>query len=49
MLGLDPDLGVAANPPFEMDNRSKRSMVLDLGTVEGGRPRANYLPPQTFS
>ena len=35
MLGLDPDLGVAANPPFEMDNRSKRSIVLDLATTEG--------------
>ncbi|OMC35969.1 CoA-transferase [Mycobacterium sp. GA-1841] len=35
MLGLDPELGVAANPPFEMDNRSKRSIVLDLGTDEG--------------
>jgi crotonobetainyl-CoA:carnitine CoA-transferase CaiB-like acyl-CoA transferase len=32
MLGLD-DLGV--NPPFEMDNRSKRSIVLDLTTEEG--------------
>jgi crotonobetainyl-CoA:carnitine CoA-transferase CaiB-like acyl-CoA transferase len=31
MLGLD-DLGV--NPPFEMDNRSKRSIVLDLTTTE---------------
>jgi crotonobetainyl-CoA:carnitine CoA-transferase CaiB-like acyl-CoA transferase len=32
MLGLD-DLGV--NPPFEMDNRNKRSIVLDLTTEEG--------------
>src|SRR6185312_14437158 len=31
MLGCD--LGV--NPPFEMDNRSKRSIVLDLTTEEG--------------
>jgi crotonobetainyl-CoA:carnitine CoA-transferase CaiB-like acyl-CoA transferase len=31
MLGCD--LGV--NPPFEMDNRSKRSVVLDLATDEG--------------
>ena len=31
MLGCD--LGV--NPPFEMDNRSKRSVVLDLTTDEG--------------
>src|SRR5689334_2698777 len=30
MLGTD--LGV--NPPFEMDNRGKRSVVLDLGTDE---------------
>ncbi|OCB19127.1 CoA transferase [Mycobacterium intracellulare] len=31
MLGCDMDL----NPPFEMDNRSKRSVVLDLGTDAG--------------
>lgn len=31
MLGCD--LGV--NPPFEMDNRSKRSVVLDLSTDDG--------------
>ncbi len=31
MLGCD--LGV--NPPFEMDNRSKRSVVLDLGAAAG--------------
>jgi crotonobetainyl-CoA:carnitine CoA-transferase CaiB-like acyl-CoA transferase len=31
MLGLD----VGTNPPFEMDNRSKRSVVLDLTTAEG--------------
>ena len=31
MLGCD--LGL--NPPFEMDNRSKRSVVLDLGTEDG--------------
>ena len=35
MLGCD--LGV--NPPFEMDNRSKRSVVLDL-TTEAGRDTA---------
>jgi crotonobetainyl-CoA:carnitine CoA-transferase CaiB-like acyl-CoA transferase len=35
MLGCD--LGL--NPPFEMDNRSKRSVVLDLGT-EAGRGTA---------
>jgi crotonobetainyl-CoA:carnitine CoA-transferase CaiB-like acyl-CoA transferase len=31
MLGLDLDV----NPPFEMDNRSKRSIVLDLTTDDG--------------
>ncbi len=31
MLGCD----VGLNPPFEMDNRSKRSVVLDLGTDAG--------------
>ncbi len=35
MLGLD--LGV--NPPFELDNRSKRSIVLDL-TTDSGRATA---------
>jgi crotonobetainyl-CoA:carnitine CoA-transferase CaiB-like acyl-CoA transferase len=35
MLGLD----VEANPPFEMDNRSKRSVVLDL-TTDNGRATA---------
>jgi crotonobetainyl-CoA:carnitine CoA-transferase CaiB-like acyl-CoA transferase len=35
MLGLDQDSGIAANPPFEMDNRSKRSIVLDLTQTEG--------------
>jgi crotonobetainyl-CoA:carnitine CoA-transferase CaiB-like acyl-CoA transferase len=35
MMGLDG----AANPPFEMDNRSKRSIVLDL-TTEDGRSTA---------
>ncbi|HYO05182.1 MAG TPA: CoA transferase [Mycobacterium sp.] len=34
MLGLPQD-GHAASPPFEMDNRSKRSVVLDVGTDEG--------------
>lgn len=37
MMGLDSDLGSASNPPFQMDNRSKRSIVLDLGTAEGRR------------
>ncbi|MCV7402665.1 CoA transferase [Mycobacterium fragae] len=31
MLGLDFEI----NPPFEMDNRSKRSIVLDLTTDDG--------------
>lgn len=35
MLGLDDDLGIASNPPFQMDNRSKRSIVLDLGASDG--------------
>lgn len=35
MLGTGPD----TNPPFEMDNRSKRSVVLDL-TAEQGRSAA---------
>ncbi len=38
MLGLPQD-GHAASPPFEMDNRSKRSVVLDLAT-DAGRSRA---------
>src|ERR1700748_2898031 len=33
MLGLDVDV----SPPFEMDNRSKRSVVLDLTTEDGRR------------
>jgi len=33
MLGLDVDV----SPPFEMDNRSKRSVVIDLTTDEGHR------------
>lgn len=31
MLGVDGDV----SPPFEMDNRGKRSIVLDMTTVEG--------------
>src|SRR5690349_10299993 len=31
MLGLDE----GGSPPFEMDNRGKRSVVLDLGTDDG--------------
>lgn len=45
MLGLDDD----ENPPFEMDNRSKRSIVLDLTTDGGWQPLANCCRPQTFS
>ena len=33
MLGGD----LPTNPPFELDNRSKRSVVLDLGTDDGAR------------
>jgi crotonobetainyl-CoA:carnitine CoA-transferase CaiB-like acyl-CoA transferase len=35
-------LGTETNPPFEMDNRSKRSIVLDL-TTEEGRTTARQL------
>jgi crotonobetainyl-CoA:carnitine CoA-transferase CaiB-like acyl-CoA transferase len=38
MLGLDIDV----SPPFEMDNRSKRSIVLDL-TTDDGRAAASEL------
>lgn len=38
MLGLDDD----TNPPFEMDNRSKRSIMLDL-TTDGGLATARQL------
>jgi crotonobetainyl-CoA:carnitine CoA-transferase CaiB-like acyl-CoA transferase len=34
MLGIPQD-GHVGNPPFEMDNRSKRSVVLDLATDQG--------------
>jgi crotonobetainyl-CoA:carnitine CoA-transferase CaiB-like acyl-CoA transferase len=33
MMGGSPDV----NPPFELDNRSKRSIVVDLTTAEGKR------------
>ena len=39
MMGLGPDV----NPPFEMDNRSKRSIVLDLGTAQGRETAAELL------
>ena len=35
MMGLGAEMGSASNPPFQMDNRSKRSIVLDLGTTQG--------------
>jgi len=38
MIGLDD----GSNPPFEMDNRSKRSIVLDL-TTDGGQATARQL------
>lgn len=39
MLGLDTE----ANPPFEMDNRAKRSIVVDLTTAEGRATMAELL------
>ena len=46
MLGLDVDV----SPPFEMDNRSKRSIVVDLTTDDGRQHRARIdSSPQTFS
>jgi crotonobetainyl-CoA:carnitine CoA-transferase CaiB-like acyl-CoA transferase len=39
MLGLDP----STSPPFEMDNRSKRSVVLDLADDEGRRRALDLL------
>jgi crotonobetainyl-CoA:carnitine CoA-transferase CaiB-like acyl-CoA transferase len=39
MMGLDADV----NPPFEMDNRSKRSIVVDLGTGQGRRTATELL------
>jgi crotonobetainyl-CoA:carnitine CoA-transferase CaiB-like acyl-CoA transferase len=35
MFGRMLQIESGANPPFEMDNRSKRSIVLDLGTDDG--------------
>lgn len=43
MMGLDGDLGTASNPPFQMDNRSKRSIVLDLTTADGRRHAAELI------
>ena len=39
MLGLGPDV----NPPFDMDNRGKRSVVLDLATDDGRTAAAELL------
>ena len=39
MLGLGPDV----NPPFDMDNRGKRSVVLDLATDNGRTAAAELL------
>ncbi|MBV9318821.1 MAG: CoA transferase [Mycobacterium sp.] len=39
MLGLDPE----TNPPFELDNRSKRSVVLDVAAEEGRRSALELL------
>ena len=39
MLGLDQE----TNPPFELDNRSKRSVVLDLAAEEGRRSALELL------
>jgi crotonobetainyl-CoA:carnitine CoA-transferase CaiB-like acyl-CoA transferase len=35
MFGRMLQIESGVNPPFEMDNRSKRSIVLDLGTEDG--------------
>ncbi|MCF6388052.1 CoA transferase [Mycobacterium sp. MBM] len=43
MMGIDGDLGIASNPPFQMDNRSKRSIVLDLATPQARRTAAELL------
>ena len=37
MLGIED----GSSPPFEMDNRGKRSIVLDLTTEDGRRDRAS--------
>ena len=41
MLGLDIDV----NPPFELDNRSKRSVVLDLTADEDRRRGLEMIVP----
>ena len=46
MLGIEDGV----NPPFEMDNRGKRSVVLDLTTEDDqGLPRSNCSAAPTFS
>ena len=44
MLGV----GGGANPPFEMDNRLKRRIVLDLATEEPAILRSNCSPTLTL-
>ena len=36
-------MGVEANPPFELDNRNKRSMTLDLSTDKGREAAAKLI------
>src|SRR6187200_279343 len=35
MLGISPQDRHHVSPPFEMDNRGKRSVVLDLASADG--------------
>ena len=43
MLGISPQDRHHVSPPFEMDNRGKRSVVLDLATDEGKAQAAALL------
>lgn len=43
MLGIDPQDRHHVSPPFEMDNRGKRSVVLDLTTVHGNTAARDLL------
>ena len=43
MFGRMLQIESGENPPFEMDNRSKRSIVLDLSTAAGQRVAADLL------
>ena len=45
MLGLDVDV----SPPFEMDNRSKRSVVVDLTTEDGRGTALELIAALMFS